>query len=403
MKFNYQARTKTGEIQTGTIEASSREGAASVLQKYGLYITSLEEADAGPFYFKKISLFENISQKDKVLFSRQLAIMFSARVSLVESLRTLVGQVKNPYFREKISQITDDVEAGTAFSLAISKYPEAFSPFYVAMVRAGEASGKLAESLDYLAQHMEKEFYLVNRIKGAMTYPILVFVFALFILFVMLFYIVPQLTEALRQMGQEIPLVTRMIITFSELLKEWALLFTLIFILAIICLFIFYKSKQGNEFFGKVFLGAPFIGNYLKLIYLSHFAENLSTLISGGLPIAQCLELSGRITGNSVYQEIIFKTRDEVRKGNPISRSLARFPEFFPPVFTQMVLVGEKSGTLDMSLMHLVGFYQKEVERTTESLMSILEPILIIFLGAVVGGIVAAFLIPLYQMAATGF
>lgn len=403
MKFNYQARTKTGEIQTGVIEASSREGAASVLQKYGLYITSLEDADAGPFYFKKISLFESISQKDKVMFSRQLAIMFSARVPLVESLRTLVSQVKNPYFQEKIAQITDDVEAGTAFSIAISKYPEAFSAFYVAMVKAGEASGKLAESLDYLAQHMEKEFYLINRIKGAMTYPILVFVFAMFILFVMLFYIVPQLTEALQQMDQEIPVITRMIISFSELLREWALLFTLIFILAIICLFIFYKSKQGNEFFGRLFLTVPFFGHYLKLIYLSHFAENLSTLISGGLPIAQCLELSGRITGNHVYQEVIFQTRDEVRKGNPISRSLARFPELFPPVFTQMVMVGEKSGTLDMSLMHLVGFYQKEVERTTESLMSILEPILIIFLGAVVGGIVAAFLIPLYQMASTGF
>ncbi len=390
-------------MQSGVIEASTREGAVSILQKYGLYITSLEAAGTGPFYFKKISFFETISQKDKVMFSRQLSIMFNARVSLIESLRTLVSQTKNPYFREKISNITDDVEAGTALSLALSKHPECFSSFYVAMIRAGEASGKLAEALDYLARHLEKEFYLINKIKGAMAYPVLVLIFAFFILFLMLFFIVPQLTEALESMGQEIPVITQMIIAFSQILRQWAVLFVLIFILAAICLFIFYKSKQGKEFFDKFFLNIPFIGEYLKLIYLSHFAENLSTLISGGLPIAQCLELAGKIVGNSVYREIIFQARDEVRKGKPVSTSLSVFPEFFPPLFTQMALVGEKSGTLDMSLMHLVNFYQKEVEKTTESLMSILEPFLIIFLGVVVGGIVAAFLIPLYQMAATGF
>lgn len=401
MKFNYQARTKTGEIQAGIIDASSREGAVSILQKYGLYITALEEAEDVPFYARKIKLFENVSQKDKVLFSRQLSIMFSARVPLVESLRTLVNQTNNPYFREKISGIADDVEAGTALSLAISKHPETFSPFYVAMVKAGESSGKLSGSLEYLAEHLEKEYYLINRIKGAMTYPALVFFFALIVLVLMLFFIIPQLTEVLEQTGGEMPTITKMIIIFTKFLKEWALFFILIFILLAISIFIFYKSKAGKESFDKFFLKIPFIGNYLKMVYISQFAENLSTLISGGLPIAQCLELAGRVVGNSVYQEIIFQTRDEVRKGRQISSALARFPEAFPPVFTQMALVGEKSGTLDKTLMHLVTFYGKEVERNTESLLGLLEPLLIIFLGVVVGGLIAAFLIPLYQQMAT--
>jgi len=400
MKFNYRARTKTGEMQEGIIEASSREGAVSILQKYGLYITALEEAEDVPFYAKKIKFFESVSQKDRVLFSRQLSIMFSARVPLVESLRTLASEIKNPYFREKISKITDDVEAGTALSLAISKYPETFSPFYTAMVKAGEASGKLSESLDYLAGHLEKEYYLINRIKGAMAYPALVFLVVLFVLALMLFFIIPQLTEVLRQTGQELPLITKILVAFSELLREWALLFILILIFLAISTFLFYRTKDGKEFFDKFFLKIPLIGDFLKLIYLSHFAENLSTLISGGLPITQCLELAGRVVGNSVYQKMIFQVRDEVRKGKQISSALARFPEAFPPVFMQMTLVGEKSGTLDKTLMHLVGFYEKEVERTTESLLSILEPFLIVFLGVVVGGIIAAFLLPLYQMAA---
>ncbi len=264
MKFNYQARTKTGEIQTGIIDASSREGAVSILQKYGLYITALEEAEHAPFYARKIKLFEKVSQKDKVLFSRQLAIMFSARVSLVESLRTLANQTNNPYFREKISGITDDVEAGTSLSLAISKHPETFSPFYVAMVKAGESSGKLSGSLEYLAEHLEKEYYLINRIKGAMVYPALVFFFALLVLVLMFFFIIPQLTEVLEQTGGEMPTITKMVIIFTKFLKEWALFFILIFILLVISIFIFYKSKAGKEFFDKFFFKNSFYRQLFK-------------------------------------------------------------------------------------------------------------------------------------------
>ena len=398
MKFNYQARTKKGEIQAGVIETSSREAAVSILQKYGLYVTILEEVEEIPFYAKRIAFLERISRKDLVLFSRQLSIMFGSKVTLIESLRTLASQTKNSDFREKIIKISEEVEGGTALSSALSKYPQIFSPFYVAMVRSGEASGKLSEALSYLAEHLEREYHLFSRLMGAMIYPALIFFVVLMALALMIFFVIPQLTGVLKETQQELPAITQIALALTDFLRKWGLIFILILVILVLTLFRYYKTKAGKEFFDKSFLRFPLIGHFLKLIYLSRFAENLSTLISAGLPIAQCLEITAKIVGNSLYQEIIFQARDEVKRGEPISSVLARFPEAFPPVFTQMALVGERTGTLDKTLMNLVSFYQKETERTAENLLSVLEPLLIVFLGVVVGGLIAAFLLPLYQV-----
>ena len=399
MKFNYQVRTKTGEIQSGVVEASSREAAISILQKHGLYVTILEETREIPLYAKRIKIFERISQKDIVLFSRQLSIMFASKVTLIESLRTLASQTRNPDFREKILKISEDVEGGTTLSSALSKYPKNFSPFYIAMVRAGEASGKLSEALNYLAEHLEREYHLLSRIRGAMVYPLLIVFVVLVVLALLIFLVIPHLTEVLAETGQELPTITKMVIGFSNFLRKFGGILILFLIILIIFTFRYYKTKAGKEFFDNFFLKLPTVGHFLKMVYLSRFAENLSTLITGGLPIAQCLEITGKIVGNSVYQGVIFQARDEVRRGTPVSQVLSRFPEIFPPVFTQMVLVGERTGTLDRTLMNLVSFYQKETERSIETILGILEPGLIIFLGVVVGGLMAAILLPLYRVA----
>lgn len=398
MKFNYQARTKSGEVQSGVIEASSREAAVSILQRYRLYVTILEEVEEVPFYARRVKFFERISRKDIVLFSRQLSIMFGSKVTLVEALRTLADQIKNVNFREKILRISEEIEGGTSLSSALSKYPEIFSAFYIAMVASGEASGKLSESLSYLAEHLEREYHLFSRLKGAMIYPALIIFVVLAVLALMVFFVIPQLTDVLKENQQELPVITKMAMVLAESLKKWGLFFILILVIAIIFAFRWYKTKTGKIFFDKSFLKLPFVGNFLKLVYISRFAENLSTLISSGLPIAQCLEITAKIVGNSFYQEIIFQAQEEVKKGESISLILSRFPGAFPPVFIQMVLVGERTGTLDKTLINLVNFYQKEVERTTENFLSVLEPLLIIILGGLVGGLIIAFLLPLYQM-----
>ena len=397
MKFNYQARTKTGEIQSGVIEASSKEVAVSILQKYGLYVTILEESEEAPFYAKRIKFFERVSRKDLVLFFRQLSIMFAAKVPLVEALKTLASQTKNLNFQEKILKIYNEVEGGTSLSTALSRYPQIFSPFYIAMVRSGEASGKLSETLSYLADHLEREYHLISRLRGAMVYPALVFFVVLIVLGLMIFFVIPQLSAVLEKNQQELPAITKMLMSLADFLRKWGLTFVLILSIFIIALWKYHQTKAGKEFFDKNSLELPLIGHFLKLVYLSRFAENLSTLISSGLPIAQCLEISGEIVGNTVYQKIIFQTLDEVKRGEPISSVLDRFPEAFPPVFTQVTHIGEITGTLDKTLMYLVNFYQKEAERAVENFLAILEPLLIVFLGVVVGGLIAAFLIPIYQ------
>ncbi|MFH1841325.1 MAG: type II secretion system F family protein [Candidatus Nealsonbacteria bacterium] len=400
MKFNYQARTKDGKIQAGILEASSKEAAVDLLQKNNLFVTSLEKSGTAPFYAKKIKFFQGISKKDLVNFSRQLSIMFKSKIPLIEALQVLSGQMDKAIFREKVIDLAEDIEGGSSFSQALSRHPKVFTPFYVSMVKSGEISGTLSESLDYLAEHLEKEYYLYSKLVGAMIYPALIVVVMMIVIFVMMFFVIPDLTSILRETGQELPLVTKIVIAFSDITKKWGIFLLLAFIGLIVFLARYIKTKEGKKNLDRFLLKVPLINSFLKKIYLSRFAENLSTLVAGGIPITQALEITGEVVGNDVYKNIISRVKEEVKKGEQISSVLIQYPDKFPPVFTQMVLVGEKTGTLDRSLLNVVNFYQKEVERGVENLLGILEPVLVIFLGGVVGGIVAAILLPMYRMTA---
>jgi len=399
MKFNYQTRTKKGEIRSGQVEASSREAAASFLQKHGLYVTFLEEA-IPPIYARRIKFFEKISQKDLVLFSRQLAIMFKSKVPLVESLRVLSQQTDNPDFKEKIMKISEEVEGGTALSNALENFPEVFSSFYIAMVKSGEVSGKLSEVLNYLADHLEREYHLTAKTKGALLYPSLIVFVVILVLLLMIFFVIPQLAEVLTTEKEALPWITMFVINSSAFVRDWGWALFIILVLFVAGFLKYYRTDRGQRFFDREFVKFPLLGPFFKMINVARFAENLSTLISGGLPIAQVLETVGDIISNTAYKEVIFKMRDEVRKGVPISAVLSRNPDLFPPVFIQMVLVGEKTGTLDSTLMNIVDFYQKEIDRMIDNALSILEPVLILVLGLVVAGLMLSILMPLYKMIA---
>ena len=399
MKFNYQARTKTGEIRTGSVEASSKETAAILLQRYGFYVTFLEEA-VTRFYEKRVKIFERVSVKEVILFSRQLAIMSKSRVPLMEALRVLAVQTKDSDFQEKIVKISEDVEGGTAFSKTISQYPKIFSPFYVATIKAGEAAGSLSNSLDYLAGHLEREYHLTAKIKGALIYPAMIVFVVFAVLGLMIFFVIPNLAEVLATSGAELPLPTKIILGFSNFARKYGWLMALFLAGAAAFTVRYYLSGKGRVFFDKIFLKVPLFGPLLKMVYLSRFAENLSTLVSAGLPITQSLEIITDIIGNTSYKKIVAQTREEVGKGEAISTVLARFPELFPPIFVQMAAVGEKTGTLDSTLMNVVDFYRKEIDLTVDNILTVIEPVMIVFLGLVVGGMMLAILMPLYKVIA---
>jgi len=396
MRFNYQARNQKGDIYTGSIEASNQEFAAALLRERGLFATFLEEA-VPSVYARKINFFDRITRKDIVMFSRQLAIMFKSKISLVESLRVLASQTKKANLKEKLLKISEQVEGGTSFSQALARYPKIFSSFYIAMVKSGEASGKLFEVLNYLADHLEKEYHLISKTKGALIYPALIVFSILLILILLTFFVIPNLLQVLEASGQTLPLPTRIVLSFTTFIRNWAWLIVLVIILSVFSFFRYYATQKGKEFFDRIFLKIPIAGSFLKTIHLNRFAENLSTLISGGLPIVQSLDIVGDIITNLSYKQVIAKTREEVRKGEMISSVLSQHTELFPPVFVQMVLIGEKTGTLDATLMNVVDFYQQEVDRSINNILSILEPALIIFLGLVIAGLMLSILMPLYQ------
>jgi type IV pilus assembly protein PilC len=397
MKFNYQARTKQGDIQAGVVEASSKEIAVSLLQKHGFYVTYLEEAKL-PFYAQKIGFLKRITTKDIVLFSRQLSMMFDAKIPLVESLRTLASQTKNQEFQEVIFNLSEEVEGGSSFSKALSRHPKVFSIFYISLMKAGEVSGKLSESLGYLAEHLEKEYQLASKTKGALVYPAFIVLMVVGVLTLMIHMVIPQLKLVLEESGAEIPQLTKNVIATSEFLKDYGFLVIFAFFAFLFFLFRYYKTKKGKDLFDKIFIKIPVLGSFLKTMYLSRLAENLSTLISGGLMIAQALELSADVVDSSVYRKAILTARDEVRKGVPISSIFALYPEIFPPIFVQMALVGEKSGSLDTSLMKIATFYRAEVEEGLSNILSILEPLLIVGMGILVAGLMISVLMPLYEM-----
>lgn len=398
MKFNYQARTRRGELKLGQVEASSYEAALDILQKYGYFVTFLEEAKKKPFLAKEIQLFRRIRKRDILMFTRQLSILLLSQTPPVEALHTLANQTSNPEFKEKILRIAADVEGGMSFSKALSNFPHLFSTFYVNMVKSGEVSGNLPETLNTLADHIEREYDLLAKIKEAMLYPVFVISVMILLVTLMIFFVFPELEAVFEEAGRELPTISVMMLSLAAFLRKWGGVLVLGLLIGFYFLFRYLKTSEGRRIFDKIILKTPLISGFLKKIYLARFAETLSTSIAGGLPIAQALEISGKIVGNTVYQSIIFRARDGVRKGESISSIFKRYPHIIPPLATQMIFVGERTGRLDKVLARLSTFYKKEVDLIIGRVVSLLEPLLIVFLGIMVAIIILTILLPIYQI-----
>ncbi len=399
MKFNYLARTKDGQIQKGVVEASSEEAVLAVLQKHGLYITALEKTKEVPLYARQLKIFGGVSEKDVVVFARQLSIMFKSQVPIVEALAAISRQLEKQEFKDTISKISGEVEGGATLSGAFSLFPKLFSPFFISMLKSGEASGKLSEALDYLADHLEQEYNFKGKIKGAMIYPILVSFVFLAVVILLIYWVLPPLMEILKESStQELPITTRMIMVFSDFAKKWGWTVFLALAGIIVLVLRYKKTPEGKNFFDKNFLKLPILGSLMQKIYLARFAENIATLISGGILITKALEISGEVVGNEVYKEIIFRTRDEVRKGETISSVLEQYPKEISPLFVQMAVVGEKTGRLETAFSNIVNFYQKEVDREIDSLIGLLEPMMLIVMGVGVAFLLVSIMLPIYQI-----
>ena len=404
MKFSYTARNKEGNIVNGMLEAMTQETAVSLLQQSGVVILKLEKkAEEKPWYDQVVnSLFNKVGLKDVSIFTRQLATLLSAQVSIVEALQTIYNQASNSVLRESIFAVYSDIQAGLNFSEALSKHGHIFSSFYVNMIKASEFTGRLDEALLYLADYYESQEAVNKKIKNAMIYPIFIIVLFIIVIVVMVTVVVPQLSSVILDSGvavEELPLMTRILFSLGDFFQQYYLL-VLFFLLGAIFLVVrYFSSEEGQMFLATVFLHFPLLGTFFKNLYIARFTETFSVLMKGAIPVAQALEISGDVLGSPYYQQIIYEVAEGVRQGESISDMLSRYPDYFPPLVSQMVAVGEKTGKMEELLKKVAQFYARELEGMVNSLTEIIQPILIVFLGVLIGGLIAAIILPIYQIA----
>lgn len=399
MKFNYQARTKQGEIQTGTVEAGTQEAAIETLQRHELVVVFLEKISEIPFYARSLKFLQRIKAKELTIFYRQLAILFEANVSPLDSLRILAEQTKNPIFKELIFEIEKDVKGGEPLSSAMAKHSKVFSSFYVNVVRAGEASGKLHEVLKYLADHAEREYNLTRKVRGAFIYPIAIFSLFIIVAVLMMIYVVPQLSSMLEEIGGELPVTTKILIGASKFLRSWFWLVILLFIGLIVGLIRFIRTERGGLIWDTFKLRIPIFKRLFRNIYLARFAENFKTLLMGGISILKALDITASVIGNKIYEKIIKEAREKVRVGESISSAFTNYPKEISPMVIQMIAVGEEAAQLDTILEKIAIFYQQDVDGMTNNMSQLIEPIMILILGLGVGFLVSSILMPIYNIA----
>lgn len=398
MKFNYLARNQEGEMQNGAVEAKDQSAALKAIQDQGLIAVKLQPAEKAPLFSKDVRIFSGIKKKDSFVFFRQLSILIDADVPLVQSLRILAEQMTSKPLREVITETANDVDGGMSFSRALGKRPKVFSDFAVNLIKTGEVSGRLQECLGYLADHLEKEFYLISRVRGAMVYPLFILTAFLIVGILVMVLVIPQLTSILTEAGQDLPFTTKIVISVSDFLRTRGYWLLILAIAAGIFCWRYVKTPKGEELWHRAKLKIPIFGKILQKTYLARFADNLSALTKGGVSIIQSLNISGQVVGNIIYQRIIFHAMDEVKGGKGMSATFGAYKEF-PPLFAQMISTGEKTGKLEVILDKLSSFYNKEVDNVVENLSTLIEPILLVALGIGVSILVFAVFMPIYNLA----
>lgn len=400
MKFSYKAKSKQGQLQEGVVDASTREAAIDILQRHDMVIIKLEMESGAPIFARRIKFLERVKSKDVVVFSRQLSTLFGAKVPLVESLQILSGQSESPVLRDIILDMTKELEGGMALSQVMSKYPKVFSGYYVSMIKSGEMSGKLEEVLDYLAESLDRQYSLSSKVFNALIYPAFVLVTFIFIIIAMFIWVIPNLKIMIAESGQDFPLPTKIVIGVSDFMvaNGWWLLIVFV-ALAFFSANYFLRTEEGRFIYDRFKLRAPILGKLFQKIAMARFADSLSTLISGGLPIVQAIETTSVTVNNEEYKRILMKTADQVKKGFTISSVLKAHSDVIPPMVTQMVFVGEETGKTEDVLKKIAVFYDRETSAALDTLVSLIEPILIVSLGGFVFILVAAILLPIYNVA----
>lgn len=394
--YDFKAMNPEGEMVKGIVEAENEAFALTSVKDEGLEPISVKERKLAVWQIS-FDFLQRVKPKDVVIMSRQLSTMIDATLPLVKALRILIKQTINPKLKKVVSSLADDVEGGARLSVALSKYPKVFDDFFVSIVRSGETSGQLAEVLNYLADQLEKDYDLRAKVKGAMIYPAFIMSGLLVVGFLMMIYVVPKMTDMLKETGGELPISTRLLIGISDWLVVYWWLVIILLIGSIIGFNIAMRYPTPRYYFDWLKLRLPIFGGLFRRIYVVRLTQSLGTLSAGKVPLVEGLKVVRDIVGNEVYKRLIDETIHEVEDGNSIASVFERNP-VVPEMLTQMLSVGEETGRLDDVLDRVTKFYTREIDNLVANLVTLIEPIVMILMGLAVGVMVAAIILPIYTL-----
>jgi len=398
MLFAYKAIDQRNASHDGTVEAANTEAAIATVQKQGYTIISIDPLN------KKSSLldiefnwFKGVSNKEIVILSLQIATLFEAQVSPLRVFRLLASESENKQLQGILGKISDDLQAGSSISRALSGHPDIFSMFYVNMVRSGEETGSLDKSFTYLASYLDRQYQIVTKARNAMMYPAFVISTFFLVMGLMLTLVIPRIAQILTDSGQELPIYTKIVIGLSSFMTDYIGLILIVLGGGSFFLWRFGKTEVGKRTFDELKISIPVMGDLFRKLYLTRICDNLSTMITSGVSMVQAIEVTADVVDNLVYKEILLYTLAEVKGGRSFADTIGEYPEI-PGVLSQMAKVGEETGNLGYILTTLAVFYKREVDNAVDTMIGLIEPMMIVALGLGVGVLLASVLMPIYNL-----
>ena len=397
--FTFKALDLSGVSTRGEIEADSKQAVASQLRAKGLIVVDIEEKKGSGDIGDLMGRIKRVKPQELTIATRQLSTMISSGMSLLRSLYVLEEQAENDKLKEAISQVRMDVEAGISFAEALSRHPKIFNELYVAMVAAGETGGILEETLRRVADQLEKDDSLRRQVKAAMMYPALIGGFALCVLLALVIFLVPVFEKIFKDFGGELPAITKFTVALSNTMTQRWYLVIAIAVGSVVAFKKWKATDKGREQWDRFKLRVPWkIGDIVQKVCLARFSRTYSALIAAGVPMLQAIEITGKTSGNKVVEKAMDGVRDSVKSGGTIAAPMRDEPSAFPMMVTQMIAVGEETGALETMLSKVADFYEDEVAASLKALTSILEPLMIMVVGAIVGFIVISMYMPMFQV-----
>ncbi len=398
MLFVYKAIDSTNVQREGKVEASSIDAAITVIQKRGYTIINIEPIEDKKSIFDiELSLFKSVKAKEVVILSRQISTLFQAHVSPLRIFRLLSAEVENPMLQNVLNKIVDDLQGGSSISRALAAHPGVFSNFYVNLVRSGEESGSLDKSFGYLADYLDRSYEIASKARNALIYPAFVIGVFFVVMILMLTMVIPKVAQILIDSGSELPIYTKIVIGLSNFLVDWAGLIFILLSVGIVGGWQFIKSPVGSRSMDEFVLSLPYVGDLKRKLILTRLCDNMSTMLSNGISIVPALEVTSGVVENAVYVEILTAALADVKAGRSLADAMAEYPEI-PTVLSQMIRVGEETGSLSEILGTLALFYRREVNNAIDTLIGLIEPVMIVLLGLGVGLLLASVLMPIYNI-----